>query len=652
MHRFVRNLHVRNAILAYERDTVPELVIGCRCVCVVASADPQGYRDNRDYGSRNFTVGSSMLENVNFRSDGQTASTRIQSFRCIAHKTLTTMMVGREDGAKDRRRLPRKPDAAGARPVRATTQKKGRSRSTEASGSRARPSPRSQPKPLRPHHKAAVRRPGTAAKAASAANKAKPAASKKPKHLKRKLEQQTLSSSHNGSAPAPVAADHRGGGPANSNHRDKLLQQLQQWQEEKAAYLEKTQLKKRRKISSGTIVKEDLHDGTRASSGRGHVASTKSNGVFPRKNDARVEPALDTHRSTLDSSKPHSVPDRTRSRKVKARREAAPSESSPTIDDDSATPERQRVVAPSTAAAAAAADDEGHDDSGDDHEDDPPSQALLLQKRERGKRRRGRKNNESTTTTVAVAEDVPTQQPEGDESAHAETADRFDQGEKDGTSKSLAIPPSDKSSSTKNKDGRRYCVGRKPVTDFVVGQSYSGTVVYVKPFGIFLDIGCHSDAFCHVSRLADAFVDDPTSDFKPGDAVQAARVVEVDRRGKRITVSLQSEARAADERQSIDARQERLKKRHKKGPALEDPARGHEPVPVPHEPRKQNEAIVIPKVDPPKLKEKQAVALPPAHPVPNQQPDSGLTPQQQLKRARKLERRAARRADNSDSAAP
>jgi predicted RNA-binding protein with RPS1 domain len=592
-----------------------------------------------------------------YRSDGQTAPSRIHSFLGTAHKTLTTMMVGREDGAKDRRRLPRKPVAAGARPVRAMTQKKGRSRSTEASGSRARPSPRSQPKPQpsRPHHKAAVRTTRTKASpaAASASNKAKPAASKKPKHLKRKLEQQTAPSSHEEPIPAPAAANHPGDGPGSGSHRDQLLQQLQQWQEKKAAYLEKEQSKKRRKTSSGTIVKEDLHAGTRAALASGHSDPKKPLVLFPRRSGKQVDPAAGAPPGRpADSSKPHMDPDRTRSRKGKARREAAPTESSPTMNGDSATRERQRAVAPSTAAAAAAVEDEGRDDSGDD--DDPPSQALLLQKRERGKRRRGRKNNEGTTTTTSAGagNDVPTQEPEGGKVAQPETSDLLDQGEKDGTSNPLSIPPNDKSSSTKHKDGRRYCVGRKPVTDFVVGQSYSGTVVYVKPFGVFLDIGCHSDAFCHVSRLSDAFVDDPTSQFKPGDAVQAARVVEVDRRGKRITVSLQSEARAADERQSIDARQERLKKRHKKGPALEDPERGREPVSVPPEPRKPNQAVTSSQDDPPKLEEKQAVALPPANPAPSQQPDSNLTPQQQLKRARKLERRAARRADNSGSAAP
>lgn len=48
---------------------------------------------------------------------------------------------------------------------------------------------------------------------------------------------------------------------------------------------------------------------------------------------------------------------------------------------------------------------------------------------------------------------------------------------------------------------KRYCIGRKPVTDFEIGKTYPGKIIYSKPYGIFIDIGCHSDAFCHVSRL-------------------------------------------------------------------------------------------------------------------------------------------------------
>lgn len=113
----------------------------------------------------------------------------------------------------------------------------------------------------------------------------------------------------------------------------------------------------------------------------------------------------------------------------------------------------------------------------------------------------------------------------------------------------------------KGTDQKRYCIGRKPVTDFVLGQKYVGKVVYVKDFGVFFDIGCHSDAFCHVSRLHDDFLKDPYEMYKAGDEVEV-RIVEIDRKLKRITVSLQSDERIVDERASLEARAQRKKNRN------------------------------------------------------------------------------------------
>ena len=49
--------------------------------------------------------------------------------------------------------------------------------------------------------------------------------------------------------------------------------------------------------------------------------------------------------------------------------------------------------------------------------------------------------------------------------------------------------------------------------------------------------------------------------FKEGDVVAKARIVEIDRKQKRITISLQSDARIEDERLSIEARKSRKEKR-------------------------------------------------------------------------------------------
>jgi predicted RNA-binding protein with RPS1 domain len=177
-----------------------------------------------------------------------------------------------------------------------------------------------------------------------------------------------------------------------------------------------------------------------------------------------------------------------------------------------------------------------------ERDDDPPDAErddddVENSKRQRGKRRRGRKD-----TSLVVEERQQEQETKMDEQTDDDKAPV--------------------------ENAKRYCLGRKPVTDFEVGKSYPGKIVYSKPsLGVFIDIGCHSDAFCHVSRLADDFVADVAqwrAERGGGDTVDAARVVEIDRQRKRITVSLQSEARAEDEMLSLHSRQERRRKLHQK----------------------------------------------------------------------------------------
>lgn len=106
---------------------------------------------------------------------------------------------------------------------------------------------------------------------------------------------------------------------------------------------------------------------------------------------------------------------------------------------------------------------------------------------------------------------------------------------------------------------------KKPMRCFDVGKTYTGTVVYVKPqLGVFIDIGCHSDAFCHISRISDSFVDTITDAiFKTGDILESkVRITDINRKDKKITVSLQSEDRIADEAASARSLKERREKRY------------------------------------------------------------------------------------------
>jgi predicted RNA-binding protein with RPS1 domain len=322
----------------------------------------------------------------------------------------------------------------------------------------------------------------------------------------------------------------------------------------------------------------------------------------------------------------------------------------------------------------AAAEPAGDGDDGSCGSDDAGSSDSQQQqhgRRQRGggrKRRRGRRAEESGEGEPERSGEKGSGAPGApDEERSGETAG---DGEFEGTGLAAgASRPSEKKKPTSLPDGdgiadkkRRYCLGRRPVTDFAVGQECSGTVVYVKPFGVFLDVGCHSDAFCHVSRLDDSYVEDPCARFRPGDAVEAARVVEVDRARKRITVSLQSEGRVADERASIEARQERLRKRRKVSPQQQHhhqhgsaakpsrpapgrpssppPPPGSSPVLGPSSPSAPSR-IVSRVADPAASGAEGADAGPPSRAREGDAPTS-----HDLKRARKLERRAARRAQS------
>jgi predicted RNA-binding protein with RPS1 domain len=246
------------------------------------------------------------------------------------------------------------------------------------------------------------------------------------------------------------------------------------------------------------------------------------------------------------------------------------------------------------------------DDSSDD--EDEEKQAL---KRERGRRRRGRKDTAKLIEETKIMEEPPTKK------------------------QKIVIKP-EKENSTVSETKERYCLGRKPVTDFTVGQKYPGRVVYIKDFGVFFDIGCHSDAFCHVSRLRDDFVANPHELFHEGDLVDA-RVVEIDRRHKRITVSLQSDERAADERASVESRAERKKLRKLKEAKKKNPI---------HKTKKTESSIVHRMVgDKEGEKLQDTISSSPRKnikPVRVEGPKDSSDPAE-LKRQRKLARRAARR---------
>jgi uncharacterized protein len=81
--------------------------------------------------------------------------------------------------------------------------------------------------------------------------------------------------------------------------------------------------------------------------------------------------------------------------------------------------------------------------------------------------------------------------------------------------------------------------GVEQLKDLQPGMQLEGVVTNVAAFGAFVDIGVHQDGLVHVSALADRFVKDPREVVKPGDVVRV-RVVEVDIKRKRISLTMRS----------------------------------------------------------------------------------------------------------------
>ncbi|MBD3880699.1 RNA-binding transcriptional accessory protein [Phormidium tenue FACHB-886] len=84
--------------------------------------------------------------------------------------------------------------------------------------------------------------------------------------------------------------------------------------------------------------------------------------------------------------------------------------------------------------------------------------------------------------------------------------------------------------------------GIKEIADLKPGMELEGVVTNVANFGAFVDVGVHQDGLVHVSQLADRFISDPKQVVKVGQVVKV-RVMEVNEKLKRISLSMRSDAR-------------------------------------------------------------------------------------------------------------
>lgn len=75
--------------------------------------------------------------------------------------------------------------------------------------------------------------------------------------------------------------------------------------------------------------------------------------------------------------------------------------------------------------------------------------------------------------------------------------------------------------------------------DLREGSVVSGKIVRVESFGAFVDIGAERPGMIHVSEFSDNYVSSASDVAKIGDVVQA-RIIKIDRKGRKIDLSLKA----------------------------------------------------------------------------------------------------------------
>ena len=297
--------------------------------------------------------------------------------------------------------------------------------------------------------------------------------------------------------------------------------------------------------------------------------------------------------------------------------------------NQSSSSSNEREAIDTTDKGEGSGDSDSISDSSSDSSSSDDDSIVASDTRTRGKRRRGRRESQqSRDSAVEENEDEPPKV--------ALNAD----GEKEVVEESGAETSAKK---TSKKDDKRRCIGRKPVTDYVVGQTYTGTVRQIEPrLGAFIDIGSHSDAFCHISCVSDKYTKNIEDFVKLDDVLSNVRVLEIDRQRKRITVSLRSLENAENEQERLKSTRQFEEKNERPSPRKHQrsPKSGHTRFdgekPARVAVAAQGDVTVKPRESP-------------AATVPVVQP-SKQKPGADLKRERKLQRRAERRAEREASA--
>ncbi|KAL7527732.1 hypothetical protein ACHAXR_002097, partial [Thalassiosira sp. AJA248-18] len=328
------------------------------------------------------------------------------------------------------------------------------------------------------------------------------AKTKKPKHLKRKMDHLSKTMVGGGS--------NDGAGTNIVDLEGQMKQLLEQMEEYK-------------KLKQNNVAGQVKQDAVLKSKGDAEIVGK---GDTDERKDGRDETTADETREEGKGVESEN----------KERKESFDNGSSPSIENTGvkdavkdAKPTKSVVKQPakSSSSSSSSSSNNSSDNDSSDEEDElaEPSNA-----RSRGKRRRGRRdannpkeegtagddtkavaNNASSEETEAKTPSGAASCQEGHKKSNAE-ATKANSGDEDQS-------PSKKK--TSKKDDKRRCIGRKPVTDYTIGKTYSGTVKYIKPkLGAFIDIGSHSDAFCHISSTSEDFVSSVNDVLKVGTVLE------------------------------------------------------------------------------------------------------------------------------------
>jgi transcriptional accessory protein Tex/SPT6 len=94
--------------------------------------------------------------------------------------------------------------------------------------------------------------------------------------------------------------------------------------------------------------------------------------------------------------------------------------------------------------------------------------------------------------------------------------------------------------------------GTKTLKDLKEGEVVTGTVSKLMPYGAFIDLGVGTDALLHIREMSTGYVNKPEDVVKPGESLEV-RIISVDRRRRRIDLSIKGLREEPEAEQPVEA---------------------------------------------------------------------------------------------------